>query len=722
MTASSRNAHRPVYRHKDLERLLNPKSIAIYGASPNPKSFGARTIANAARFNGPIYRINSRYEKIGDDPCFPSIKALPQSPDCVVLAVPREAVEPAVRECAEAKVGGVVIFASGYGETGKPERMAEQERLTAIARETGLRIMGPNSIGFVNFNRQAMVSFASASLLVDKPAGPGIGIVSQSGAVGFALGQAERRGTCLSHVLTFGNGSDIIMADEIAYLAGDPDCKVIACLFEGMPDPMQLLEAAEIAWKADKPLIVCKLAVGQEAATAALSHTGSMTGSMESWKALFERGGIISVPSIERLLETAAFFAKAPARPISRGTASVGASGGALIAATDAAELHGVPTPQPPEDMKEKLRPYVPEFGSLRNPCDLTAMASGDAIILPAAVKELLAGDTYGMVVLPQSSLSQGTIDRRTNAAMHVDTSKKLLCVPICGGWSNGPGMVEAEADPRIALFNSLDRCYAAIAAWHKRDDRRISLEKNGPRKLIRVAPAGARDAAAKLINASKNKTLTEREAKEVLACYGVPVVGEKLVQSAAEAIAAAQSLGFPVAMKVESPAIPHKTEADVIRLNLKTTEDVKATYETVMANAAKYNAKAKINGVLVQPMAPSGAEIMIGATIDPQFGPLIVAGIGGVMVELIKDSTLELAPVTKLEAQAMLARLKSRKVLEGFRGAEPVDREQLAEIIVRLAEFADDQKDLIAELDVNPLICAGSRILTVDALIVKKD
>jgi acyl-CoA synthetase (NDP forming) len=446
-----------------------------------------------------------------------------------------------------------------------------------------------------------------------------------------------------------------------------------------------------------------------------------MTGSMESWKALFERGGIVSVPSIERLLETAAFFAKAPARPVSRGTASVGASGGALIAATDAAEFHGVPTPQPPEDMREKLRPFVPEFGSLRNPCDLTAMASGDAIILPGAVKELLAGDTYGMVVLPQSSLSQGTIDRRDNAAKNVDPSRKLLCVPLCGGWSNGPGMVEAEADPRIALFNSLDRCYAAIAAWHRRDDRRIAIEKHGPRKLVRVSPADAKDKAAKLIKASNNTTLTEREAKAVLACYGVPVVGEKLVQSAEEAVAAATTLGLPVAMKVESPDIPHKTEAGVIRLNLKTAEDVKAAYDAVMANAGKYNARAKINGVLVQPMAPSGAEIMIGATIDPQFGPLIVAGIGGVMVELLKDSALELAPVTKLEARAMLGRLRSQKVLEGFRGAEPVDQEKLANIIVRLSEFADDQRELIAELDVNPLICAGSRIVAVDALIVKR-
>ena len=717
MTASSRS----VYRHQDLARLLNPRHIAIYGASTNAKSFGARTIANAARYNGTIYRINPRYDKIGDDPCYPSVKALPESPDCVVLSVPQSAVEAAVLECVEARVGGIVVFASDYAETGKPEGVAAQARLTAIARKSGVRIIGPNCIGFVNFNRQAMVSFASASLLVDKPAGPGIGIVSQSGAVGFALGQAERRGTTLSHVLTFGNGCDVGIADEIAYLAGDPECKVITCLFEGMPDPMQLLEAAELAWKAGKPIIACKLAVGKEAATAALSHTGSLTGSVDTWMALFERGRIISVPSLERLLETAAFFLKAPRRPISRGTATIGASGGALIASVDAAERHGVPLPQPSDELKARLRPFVPEFGALRNPCDLTAMASSDALIFPGAVKELVAGDTYDLVVTPQSSLSQGTIDRRNGCADQIDPATKLLCVPFVGGWTNGPGMVEAEKDPRVAWFNSLDRCFGAIAAWHRRDDWHITEEQYGPRKLTRISPADAKDKGARLIAASKNKTLTEREAKEVLACYGVPVVGEKLVQSAAEAASASTALGFPVVMKVESPDIPHKTEAGVIRLNLRTADEVKAAYDAVMANAAKYNAKAKINGVLVQPMVPTGTEIMVGATIDAQFGPLIVAGLGGVLVELLKDTALELAPISPREARALLGRLKSQKVLEGFRGAEPVDQDRLADIIARLSEFADDQKDIIAELDVNPLICAGNRIIAVDALIVRK-
>ena len=714
-------SHRAVYQHSELVRLFNPRSIAVFGASTNPASFGARTIANMARYEGAIYRINPRYDKIGDAPCYASIAACPTVPDCAVLSVPREAVEPAVLECARAGVGGVVVFASGYVETGIPERAAEQARLTAIARETGVKIIGPNTIGFVNFHCSAMVSFASAELAVNKPRGPGVGVVSQSGAVGFSLGQAEHRGMNLSHVLTFGNGADINIADQIAYLAGDANCSAIACLFEGMSDPMQLLEAGEIARKADKPVVICKLGLGQEAATAALSHTGSLTGSTTAYMALFERAGFIIVPNVERLLETTAFFAKAPRRPSSRGVAAIGGSGGALIAATDAAEFHGVPMPQPPEDMKQRLRPLVPEFGALRNPCDMTAMITKDNAMFGNAIEAMLLGDTYGAIVAPQASLSQGNVERRRGASAVGARLQKPICMPFIGGWIGGPGAEEAEADPNFQWFNSVDACYAAIAAWHRRDDLRIELEKNGPRKLARLSPADARARAAGLIAAAKNKTLTEREAKAVLACYGVPVVGEQLVQSQAEAVSAARTLGLPVAMKVESPDIPHKTEAGVIRLNLKTADEVKSAYDAVMANATKYNAKARINGVLVQPMAPSGTEIMVGAKIDPMFGPLIVAGLGGVLVELLKDTALDLAPVTPNEARAMLGKLKARAALTGFRGSEPVDQDKLADIIARLSEFADDQKDIIEELDVNPLICAGSRIVAVDALIVRK-
>ena len=699
--------------------FLTPKRRRIRRIAQS-KSFGARTIANMARFEGKILRINPRYDRIGDAPCYPSVSALPEKPDCAVLAIPREATEEALLDCAKNGVGGAVVFASGYAEIGTPERQAEQERITAIARAAGLKVVGPNCLGFVNFTSGAMVSFASGELRVDKPRGPGVGIVSQSGAVGFALAQAERRGMTFSHVLTFGNGADVNIADEIAFLADDPACAAIACLFEGMPHPLQLLEAGEMAWKAGKPVVICKLGVGKEAATAALSHTGSLAGSTEAYMALFERAGFSVVPRIEDLLETAAFFAKTK-RPSSRGVAAIGASGGALIAAADAAESHGVPMPQPTSDTKERLRPYVPEFGALRNPCDLTAMLTRDQSAIGGAVEAMLTGDTYGAIVVAHTSLSQGSLERSKSLREVGRRLGKPICLTFSGGWTGGPGVVESEMDPHLQCFQSLDRCYATLAAWHRRDDRYLVEEKLGSRSLVRASPADAARQSAELIAAADNETLTEREAKKVLAAYGVPVVGERLVHSAEDAASAAQELGFPVALKVESPHLPHKTEAGVIRLNLKTAEEaVRIAYDAVMTNANKVSPRPLINGVLVQPMVPAGVEIMVGARIDPIFGPLIVVGLGGILVELLKDTALELAPITQREARAMLDRLKGHPLLTGFRGSDPVDLDTLADVIVRLSELADDQRDVITELDVNPLICAGNRVVAVDALIVR--
>jgi acyl-CoA synthetase (NDP forming) len=713
------NTGRKVYTHAELTRLFNPKSVAIYGASPNAASLGARTIANMAKYQGKFIRVNPRYEKIGDDPCYPSVADAPETPDCAVFCMPRDGIEAALIDCAKSGVGGAVIFASGYTETGVPEHAAEQARISAIARETGIKVIGPNTLGFVNFASTAMVSFASAELEVNPPRGPGVGIVSQSGALGFALGQSERRGVNLSHVLSFGNGADVHIADEIAFLAGDPGCAAIACLFEGMPHPAQLIEAGELAWRAGKAVVICKLGQGKEAATAALSHTGSLAGSAEAYMALFERAGFIVVREIERLVETAAFFAKT-GRPKSRGVAALGASGGALIAATDAAEAHGVSMPQPPDDMKARLRPFVPDYGALRNPCDLTAMMVRDNSIAGKAVEAMLTGDTYGAMVAPQSSLSKGSLPRALGMAEVGARLGKPVCFSYSGGWLGGPGMFESEMNPHIQCFQSVDSCFATLAAWHKREDRLLAYEKHGPRKLLRVSPADAAATAARLIEAAANRTLTEREAKQVLAAYGVPVVQEHLVHSASEAANAAQKLGFPVALKVESPALPHKTEAGVIRLNLKSADEVKAAYDAVMTNANKVSPKPAINGVLVQPMVPAGAEIMIGARIDPLFGPLIVAGLGGIFVELLKDTALQLAPVTHGEARAMLDKLKGQALLRGFRGSAPVELDVLTDVIIRLSELADDQQNRIAELDVNPLICAGNRVIAVDALIVR--
>ena len=377
-----------VYQHADLTRLLHPASVAVIGASTRAGSFGERVLMNLRHYGGRVYPVNARYERIGDQPCYPNVAALPEVPDCAVVTAPREAVEDIVLECARAGIGGVVIFASGYSETGKDDRIAQQHRLTAIARESNMRIVGPNCIGVVNAPLDMRITFMDITP-IPPPRKHAIGMVSQSGALGMALAQAVVRGMSFSHVMTSGNSCDVDMADYISYLADDPSCAAIACVFEGMAEPERMLIAAERAWQRDKPLIVFKMATGEQGAAAAMSHTGSLAGSQAAYRAVFRRAGAILVDDFEALAETAAFFAKARP-PKSRGVAVVAASGGAAIMAADRAEEFGVPLPQPSDSVREVLLTHIPEFGSARNPCDVTAQILANPESLNACADALL--------------------------------------------------------------------------------------------------------------------------------------------------------------------------------------------------------------------------------------------------------------------------------------------------------------------------------------------
>lgn len=707
---------RSPYTRADLQRALNPDSIAIVGASTRAGSFGERSLANLSRYDGRIYLVNAKYDTIGERPCYPSVSALPEVPDCVVITVPREAVEEVIRECAELGVGGAIVFASGYSETARAERVLEQARLSEIARNSGLKIFGPNCIGWVNYLRGALVSFLPYPHL-ETPRADSIGLVSQSGALAQSLAQAVEHGTSFSHVLTSGNSCDVDVADLVAYLADEPGCKAIACVFEGLSDPQRMIAAAELCWQRNKPLLINKLATGAQGAAAALSHTGSLAGSEAAYRAMFERAGAIVVDNFEALIETTVFFAKAPP-PTAPGVAVIATSGGAAIMAADKAELHGVALPQPTPEVRAVLESYIPDFGSARNPCDVTAQVINNLQSLEACGDALMADPGFGVVVVPQPFAYDVATPRIRIFSELARRYGKIACNVWLSEWLEGPGAAICETDPHVAMFRSMDRCFAALAAWQWRDAKR----RAGRPVATRLAPDEAKAVAARALAATSARTLTEREVKQVLAAYGVPVVGERLVDSADAAVAAAVELGLPVALKVESSDLPHKTEAGVLRLGLRDEAAVRAAYAEVMANANKVEPPPRINGVLVQPMLPSGVEIMVGARIDPLFGPLLVVGLGGIFVELLKDSAIALAPVSRGEALEMLSGLKGADILRGFRGAEPVDTERLADAICRISELVADQRDGIAELDVNPLICSGGRVVAVDALIVKPE
>ena len=710
----TRQVMRQVYRHATLDRVLNPKHVCIVGASPKAGSFGERVLTNLAGFGGNIYLVNSKYDKIGDRQCYPSMASLPENPDCVAVVAPRDAVEDIVREAAHLRVGGVILYASGYAETRLPERIELQLRLKAIGLESGLKILGPNCLGIANYVRGARISFSDYPTPREMP-GRSIGIASQSGALSQSLAQAIECGVSVSHAFSAGNQADVDVADLVAYLADEPSCHAIVCVFEGMAHPQRLLEAARIAWRNGKPLLIHKTATGLLGAEAAISHTGSLAGSDSAYRAAFERGGAIVVEEFEGLMEAAQFFAKVP-YPKARGIAVLAASGGAAIMAADKAEVYGISLPQPGLEVRGILEANIPDFGSARNPCDVTGQVVNNPLSMPACSDALLSDAAYGALVVPQTlafEMYKARLESLGNQSVHYG---KITCSVLISNWLQGPGTFEAERNAHVALFRSMDRCFSTIAAWHHRAD----LIQRGERTVKRASDSSAARQAARLIAGAPGDRLTERESKSVLELYGIPTVREIHADSLETLLQAATELGFPLALKVESRDISHKTEAGGVALNLRSMDELRAGYARVLANARSYSPAARISGVLLQRMVPAGVEVVAGARIDPLLGPLVVVGFGGVLVELFRDSAVQLAPINAGEATRMLLGLRGAALFRGFRGAPAVDLDRLADLLVRVSEFAADQQASIAELDINPIICAGSTMTAVDALIVR--
>ncbi len=684
---------RSLYTRAELARLIAPRSIAIVGASPRAGSFGLRTLENLAHFRGDIWPVNAKYQDVGGHACYPSLAALPGKPDLVALVVPREGVEAALNEAAAAGAGGVIVYASGYGEMAREEGAAAQQRLAAIARAARMPVLGPNCMGLVNHELGVGVSFIPEYSKMPRRLGP-IAFVSQSGALGYCLAQAAERGLGFRYFFSAGNSSDVDVADLIGAMAEDPEIRAIACLFEGVPSAQRLLEAGEKARRAGKPVIVYKLGVSEDGAAAARSHTGSLAGSGAAFKALFDRAGFATVDNYEALVEYAKFFAAA-GKPMAHGVAVVSGSGGAGIIAADMAARHGVPMPQPTEKTVAELRTVVPEFGAARNPCDPT----GQVLSVPESYNKccqaLLDDPQYGVLLCAMSVSSRETGAKRSSDIASLARSQpKPIAVVWVSEWLQGPGSEAYEADDRVGFFRSLDRCYAAIAAWQRWHEARPLAEPRLSKKSV---------------FSSKKKTLAEREAKAVLGKYGIQSAPERQAKNADEAVKAASQLGYPVVLKADGD-IEHKTEAGAVVLDLRDEAALRA------ACAAMTAAK---NGFLVQAMLKGGVELVVGIKRDAQIGPVLLVGLGGVLVEIMRDTALALAPVGRIEARRMLESLKGFKLLQGYRGAPAADLDAACEAIVRISEFAADHADQVEEIDVNPLLARPDGAIALDALIV---
>jgi acyl-CoA synthetase (NDP forming) len=709
-------AERGVYRHGELARLIHPGRVAILGASARAGAFGERTLSNLARFTGAVDLINPRYESLSGRSCYPSISALPQVPDCVVICVPFDAVEGALAECVAAGVGGAVVYASGYAETGLPERIALQQRLQSIVKSSRTRLLGPNCLGYYNFLNNGFMMFGRVVAATPNTTQlPRVGVVSQSGAIGMALSQAIQRGMSVSHMLTAGNSADVGIADLIAFLAEDPGCQSIACVFEGADSPPRLFEALELAASAEKPVVLLKAGQSNAGAEAALSHTGSLAGEYAFWKAACEARGAIMVDDLEAITEMASFLAKA-GRPKAAGAIAVVTSGGAGVISADKGAHWGVPMPQPAGETLALLEENLPEFAARRNPCDVTAQVLNDDGPMRRSAGALLDDPSYGAAVVPHPFADEVGLDRIHLWHELGQQHGKIICYIWCSEWLEGPGVREVEASPYLALFRSMDRCFAALAAWQRREQM-MTVRKE--ERALAIIP-DARSVVSERLAALQQQMLTEREAKALLSQYGVPVVDERLATDGDAAIAAADAIGYPVVLKLESPDLPHKTEHGLVMVNVADATEVAEAFATLVSRASQLQAP-RVNGVLVQRMVPRGVEIMIGGRSDPQFGALVVLSLGGVLVEAIGTGVEALAPVGPKQARAMIEQLQGLSLLKGFRDLPAVDLDALAQTISQISHFLADHAGSVRELDVNPLICRGAEICAVDALLVTR-
>jgi acetate---CoA ligase (ADP-forming) len=708
---------RAVYHREDLHRLIDPQIVAIVGASETRGSFGERTLSNMSAFAGKVYAINPKYRTLLGRPCVPSLADMPESPDCVVLCVARPMVESMIEAAAAVKAGGVIVYASGFAETGKPDRIEAQHRVIELAHRTGVRVVGPNCVGLANASSGAGLNFMPDYAAMGHKRGP-IGIVSQSGALGYTVLQGMERGIGFSHYLAAGNSCDVDVCDFISYLAEDDSTRAIICLLEGVKDGDRFLHAARKARDAGKALIAYKTGNSETSSKAAMSHTGTMVGSVIAYRTAFEDVGAIALDNLEAVLETASFFAKTGAPTGARGAGILSTSGGAAVICADKAEAHGVLLPPLEVKTASALHEVVPDFGSVANPSDLTAEVLKTSETFGFCLDAFVSDSGFSALVIPMifahASSSGARAPTIVEAAARTD---RPLAVVWMNEWYQGPGSELFDADPRVCMFRSADRCFATLRAWFDWHERR----KRQPMEAMRKSPASAEQTARAVLSAaiSCGVALSETDSKRILACYGIAIPQEILARDPEHAALAAGRIGGPVAIKIVSPHILHKTEAGGVRLGLSTPEDVREAAKNILASASRYAPQARIDGISVQQMAPPGVEIVLGVKNDRQFGPLIAAGLGGVMVELLGDTAVRLAPVGDQVAHAMLGALKGQALLTGFRGKARADVEGLVDTICRLSELAHDLRDLIDQIDVNPVIAATSGVIAVDALIV---
>ena len=689
-----------------LDPLFSPRSIAVVGASADAGKIGGRPIKflKSHGYTGAIYPINPRAATVQGIDALASIADLPRGVDQAILALPAAAVVEAATACAERGVRALTIFSAGFAEVGG-EGVQWQRQLTGLARDSGMRIIGPNCMGVMNFRIGMIASFAFMVDLGLPPLGR-IALVSQSGAFGGqALVMARRRGLPLGAWVTTGNECDVEMADCLAYFAADDDTSVIMGYMEGCRSPDKLVAALELARERGKPVIMVKAGSSAVGRAAAQSHTGALAGNDRVFDSLFREYGVYRAHTIESLFDVA--YAAGGGKRVEAGRLGVfTVSGGVGVLMADAAEQHGLSLAPLPVPTQEALRAMLP-LAAVRNPVDGTAQIWSDMTLFRQFVRTMLRDGNFEAVIFFLTAMPYSPPLQEPLRAVFTDLRKEFPEHVLILSMLAPPELERELAEAGYLVYEDASRAVAAVAALHqlsKRAAGRPALPAGAPAaRLERIVPGN------------------EHQAKQWLAGAGIPVLREAAAATFEQAARAAADIGYPVVLKALSPDILHKSELDAVVLDIPDAARLRQAWDGIRERVGQAAPDAAIDGMLVAPMVKGGIEMIIGAQRDPVFGPVVLVGFGGVFAELLDDASLRIAPVDEAGAMRMLRELKGFPLLDGARGRPRADIDALAQAIARLSVFAHAHADLIESIDINPIrvFDAGKGAVALDAAIL---
>ena len=683
----------------NLSPLFSPHSIAIVGASPRDGA-GSLVIKNLQRlgFKGTIYPVNPKYQQIMGYPCYPSLEAIPGPVDCAALLLGGNAILPQLKAAHARGIKGTWAFASGFAEMGE-EGKAKQQELKAFCEETGLLFCGPNCVGYANIAEGIGMYSAPLPRAFHKG---NIGVIAQSGAVLLALGNAARE-VGFSRLISSGNEASLGLVDYLDYLIDDPCTDVIALFIETIRDPDGMAAACCRAQAAKKPVIALKVGRSELACRVAATHTGAIAGSDRILDAFFRRWNVVRVNTLDQLLETAILFSKFHAYPpASRRIGMSTVSGGEMGMLADLVADHGLEFPALSEQGKEALRKVLPPYTPIANPLD--AWGSGDLKeSYPASVSILANEPDVDLLVVSQdipANMADDQIAQFSDVARAAVQARKASGKPVVL-MSNISGGIDASIqhildEGGIPVLQGSDESLGAIASW-------IDWSRAEPDPEV-TAPTISDSLLAELDQC--DGILPYTTATRLLAHFGITDMNERLVSTLEQAASAASAIGYPVVLKVISRDIPHKTESGLVKLHINDEMTLNRAWQALQQALITHHPTARLEGILVQKMVSGGAvETIVGVNRDGQFGSAVVVGLGGIFVELMRDASLELAPLSEARAFAMVEKLRAAKLLKGFRGSRPSDIPALARLLVRIGQLAHALGDRLVSLDLNPVM-----------------